>query len=389
MRKALILFMLAPSSLTAFLTGGCLSPQIRSFSARALTAPVQYQMFNHLIYAANSEAGSISTYTFDPAQGVLFSGPIVAAGIQPSWLAAHPGGRWLYVANQGSASVSAYRIDPESGDLSLIGDAPADEGSRFPIVHPSGNFLYVANARSATVSVYHIDRASGALTRIQTALAGASRGSEARALALDPSGAYLYALTRQALANSRGKSEIAAYWIDPETGFLFSRKRVRANFRAENLSIDRGGKFLYAANEDDNEVQMFRIDKDGEILESDRFEGGRTPGQIAIHPSNRFAYALNRSSHDVSEYARNESTGELSPIGTIGAGRSPSAMAFDVDGQFAFVANHDSGSVSVYGVDPRTGALSRLSEAPAESGVDCVVAVRVEKWVTQEEESSE
>src|SRR5437763_7021699 len=71
----------------------------------------------------NAKNGSrgIYRFDFDPATGQLTPAGLAAEAVNPSFLAIHPGGKYLFSVgefNAGQANavgVSAYRIDPATG----------------------------------------------------------------------------------------------------------------------------------------------------------------------------------------------------------------------------------------------------------------------------------
>ena len=60
----------------------------------------------------NGTSKGIYGYRFQPASGNLVPLGLVAASPNPSFLVAHPNGRWVYAANeQQSGTVSAFSVD--------------------------------------------------------------------------------------------------------------------------------------------------------------------------------------------------------------------------------------------------------------------------------------
>ena len=71
------------------------------------------------------------------------------------------------------------------------------------------------------------------------------------------------------------------------------------------------------------------------------------PTSVAVDPSSKFAYVVNRGDNTLSMYVINSSTGDLTANGTIATGTEPFAVVVDPSGKFAYVTN-ESGSVSIY-----------------------------------------
>ena len=121
------------------------------------------------------------------------------------------------------------------------------------------------------------------------------------------------------------------------------------------------GKFLYAANENSNDVSMYTIHATtGALTSTGTIATGTSPSSVAVDPSGKFAYVANSFSDNVSMYTIDPTTGVLTSIGAIGAGDYPFSVAVDPSGKFAYVANSNSFSVSMYTINATTGVLTSV-----------------------------
>src|SRR5882762_3954575 len=96
---------------------------------------------------------------------------------------------------------------------------------------------------------------------------------------------------------------------------------------------------------------------------------------VSCAHTGRFAYVANQLSNDVSAYAIDSATGNLTAIGSPFAvsGTTPVSLAVDPNGQFLYVVNNGSDNVSVYAIDSSTGALTAAGlPAPTGSSPDGV-----------------
>jgi 6-phosphogluconolactonase len=133
-------------------------------------------------------------------------------GSGPRALEMHPGGRWLYALNELSATVACYGYDAKRGvigqKLDTISVAPAhDEGGHLGTatalaLHPSGRFLFAAYRRAGqdvsrtdAILVFHIDSDNGKLTQVQSWNEGLRAPS---GLVFAPDGGSLYVVNHQA-----------------------------------------------------------------------------------------------------------------------------------------------------------------------------------------------
>jgi 6-phosphogluconolactonase len=98
------------------------------------------------------------------------------------------------------------------------------------------------------------------------------------------------------------------------------------------------------------------------------------PSFLAVHPKNRFLYAVNEVSNYegkngyVSAFSVNPKTGQLTFLNKMSSGGSdPCHIAIDHSGKWAIVANYSSGSVSVLAIEA-DGKLGKSSAFVQHSG---------------------
>jgi 6-phosphogluconolactonase (cycloisomerase 2 family) len=94
------------------------------------------------------------------------------------------------------------------------------------------------------------------------------------------------------------------------------------------------------------------------------------PFQVVVAPSGKFAYVVNNMAGGnetvaVSQYTVNSATGVLTQSSSFGvsAGSGPTAIAVDPTSKFAYVVNRLDATVSMYTIDPNTGNLTLNSSA--------------------------
>jgi 6-phosphogluconolactonase (cycloisomerase 2 family) len=94
------------------------------------------------------------------------------------------------------------------------------------------------------------------------------------------------------------------------------------------------------------------------------------PNAVVVDPSGRFLYAANNTTNDVSAFAIDPNTGNLTPLisSPFPAGSGPRSMTLDASGSFAYVANAGDNDLSAYTIDPVSGALIANPAAPFPAG---------------------
>ena len=86
-----------------------------------------------------------------------------------------------------------------------------------------------------------------------------------------------------------------------------------------DIHISPDGKFLYASNRgDENTIAIFSIHAATGKLKSEGFQStmGKTPRNFMIDPTGNFLLAANQNSNNIVVFKRNKSTGLLTATGT-------------------------------------------------------------------------
>jgi 6-phosphogluconolactonase len=241
-------------------------------------------------------------------------------------LAIDPSTKFLYVTLLNSAAVAGFSIASGTGVLTPIAGSPFPAGNTpfQAIVDPAGKFLFVSNYNDSMggISTYTINSASGALT--------------------------------------------------PVLGSPFS---TQANFPGPNgLAIGGGGKFLYVGMlgtvNPNNSVTVFSIDASSGVLSQiagSPFPTGSEPIRVVTDPSGKFLFTANQQDDNVSAFSIDGTSGALTPVSgspfaTQGA---PKALAVTADGAFLYVGAN---GLSAFGINGTTGALTPISGSPFFTG---------------------
>jgi 6-phosphogluconolactonase (cycloisomerase 2 family) len=221
---------------------------------------------------------------------------------------------------------------------------------------PSGQFLFVANYGSNDVAAFQVNSASGQLTWTGNFPAGGGPD----AITVDPSSSFVY--VANAITN-----DIVAFMIDQSTGTLLPMGGAPAGAHPVAIAEHPSGFFLYTVNQDSGDLSTFTIDPaTGLPLPGPSVSAGTAPSSLVIHPSGQFLYVSNQGSNDVSQYYVDAASGMLVPLAAnVAAGTGPASITLTPSASFAYVANSGSNKVSGYAVNSLTGTLTRLSKSAA------------------------
>ena len=388
------------ASLSALALSGCgggrdTSVQLTSASPAniaalpAVTPPVA-PIAARFAYVTNAGDDAVSIYKVDDATGDLWPLGYARTGGYPSAVQVDPRGWFAYVTDSRTGGLAAYRIDRTSGLLTLLNtivgtslnsivswpypvDAQTIDGYRSALVnlnlagtvavHPNNKFIFVANKYADSVSTYL--NASGFDVDSPVALVGtASTGSRPDTVAVHPSGKFVY--VTNSLANS-----VSSYTVNQTTGLLTQLATGFSPLFTETrpccVALDASGKYAYVANFDSSSITPFSIDPASGVL-TIIAPGGRggssfagpQPKAVTVHPSGKFAYAINFGASTARAHTVNTS-GELVAIATgstVATALNPTAIKIEPTGKWAYITSYESNNITVHDVDLSTGALS-------------------------------
>jgi 6-phosphogluconolactonase len=336
----------------------------------ATNSEVSYVLTGYQVYvfSVNSCTGQFTART--PASiGTGYSSPQQSA----EEMVSDPPGRFAYVANHVSnasdlSRISMYTINSTTGILTTTAPATVPTGW-FPqqiAIDPKGRFVYTANTDDSTVSMFTIDQSTGVLTpttptSVSTLVPGQLL-SQPNFLTVDPSGRFLYVT----VSLSDGAA-VLMYNIDQTTGLLTptSPATVYACGWPWQVVIAPSGKFAYVVNNFAGgpmtaAVWQYTVNPDTGVLTPHNpvaVAAGNGPTGIAVDPTSRFAYVVNRQDNNVSMYTIDPNAGNLAlnvsasnSNGVVAAGAQPFRIAFDRSGKFVYVTNEE-GAVSIYTVN--------------------------------------
>ena len=176
--------------------------------------------------------------------------------------------------------VFRFFADP-ADEPTTQGPVPSRAGAapRHCVFHPSLPVLYVNNELDSTVTVYQWNAADGSLTEAQI-ISTLPRGHE-------------------------GKNTTA------------------------EIAVAADGRFLYVSNRGRDDIALFAIGADGSLsLRGHTPTGGRRPRFFTLDPSGDFLFAANQDSDDITAFCVNKATGEIAATTQRVAVGSPSAITF-------------------------------------------------------------
>ena len=310
--------------------------------------------------------------TFRPAQ-------LVAESQDPSFLAAHPSGKFLYAVNEVSqfkgvpgGGVSAFKVDPTTGGLTAL-NTQSSKGAApcHVVVDRSGRTLLLANYAGGSLASYpiHPDGSLGdAASFFQHAGKGTDpsrqEGPHAHSIYPDRNGRFV-------LAADLGLDKVMIYRFDAAKSSLVPNDPPFASVKdgagPRHLAFHPQGRTVYSINEMHSTVTGFHYDgTKGELSEFQSistlpagFSGQSSTAEVFVHPSGKFLYGSNRGHDSIAVFSIDPKSGLLSLLQHqfIG-GKTPRGFRIDPSGGWLLVGNQGSDQVTLFQIDRQTGRLT-------------------------------
>lgn len=282
----------------------------------------------YAVCEAGDKKGSISAFSFDAKSGELvFLNSASAGGNGPCYVSIDDKKQYVFVGNYGAGSLSAIRINKDgslSADIQTIqheGNSVNKNRQDKPHVHAvvlshDNHYLLAPDLGTDKVNIYRFDPAkTQPLMPAGQSFASVKSGSGPRHLTFHPNGKYAYLILEM-------EGAIAAF--DYKDGKLEVKQSITmlapgfdGNVGAADIHVSPDGRFLYGSNRGDaNEVVIYAIDKDGRLSYAGRQSTLiNTPRNFAIDPTGNFLLVANQNSNDVIIFKRDQKTGLLTPTG--------------------------------------------------------------------------
>jgi 6-phosphogluconolactonase (cycloisomerase 2 family) len=222
------------------------------------------------LLVTNSLTDNVSVFSIDAGSGALSPvGPPVPANTNPAEILITPSGKFVYVTNPGIGMITAFSFS--NGVLTKVpgspfSSVPGGGGGAFGLAVESERFLYVANPSASNpppfsstignISGFNIDSVTGALTPILGSPFTSAVGSGPRAVTVDPSGKFVYAVT------TGSSFSIWCFTITPTNGQLVAITNSPFSLTAGGLFalIDPSGNYLYIGSQDASGIAGYTYD---------------------------------------------------------------------------------------------------------------------------------
>jgi 6-phosphogluconolactonase len=282
------------------------------------------------VYAVNEvKGGGISSFLFNSASGELtFQNRVSSGGASPCYVSVDDKNKYVFAGNYGSGSLAAVPLK-EDGSLGADIQYIQQEGGSIvkgrqdgPHLHctvlsPDNRYLLTANLGTDKVSTYKFDasKISQPLSPAEPAFVSVKAGSGPRHLTFHPNSKFVYVI--QEIGGM-----ITAF--DYKDGKLTEKQTItmlspdfKGRIGAADIHVSPDGKFLYGSNRGEaNDLVIYSINKNGQLNYIGRQETmGKAPRNFVIDPTGNFLLVANQDTNEVIIFKRDQKTGLLTSTG--------------------------------------------------------------------------
>jgi 6-phosphogluconolactonase (cycloisomerase 2 family) len=296
-------------------------------------------------------------------------------------------GNYLYVGGGGN-SLFGFSVNAATGALAGLPFSPFTSGADSPVAYATDSTgrVFLANFSSNQVRAFTTSGGVPSPVLSNPFTAGLTQATHGL---LHPNGFYLVA---DRIGNRVGVYRISGSGsgttLAAVSGSPFSSGGSLTNI----LALNQSGAFLFAANGDTRNLTTFSFNAATSALTSPETQPANTLGaagrlsglayagqpQPPSPPGSGFVYALRdvNTGNQIYGYSVNETTGALTelpgfPLGTGGNGNGADAfqrIAYDPVNSRLYAVNALSNTVSAFSVSRATGALTPLPFSPISVG---------------------
>lgn len=281
---------------------------------------------NELMEFEGKASGAVSAFRIDRAAGRLhLLDQVIAEGTGTCNVNVSHTGHAVFCANYNSGSATSFHtstngaISQPVSHFQYRGHGPNLARQAGPHAHrvtpsPDDHYLLVNDLGLDCIHIYHLDAETAQLTPNKPDRWHAFPGSGPRALLFHPNGRVVYCVFEM------GSAVQTLQW-DKRNGTLHELQPpislVPEGYdgpkRGTDIVLDRKARWAYVPNRDYNCMVTFSVAEDGKLTFVRRGDcGGKIPRHLALDPTERWLLVANQNSDNISVFARDPESGELS-----------------------------------------------------------------------------
>ncbi len=283
----------------------------------------------NFVYAVNETNGAIpgrvSAFSFNKNNGELkFLNTELSGGADPCYVEASNNGEWIAVANYTGGSLSVFPLN-KNGSLQPYSQLMQDSGSSInkvrqekahaheAVFSPDNAYLFSPDLGMDKVMIYKFESSSKRPLQPATpAFVNTSPGSGPRHITFHPNKKFAYLIhelsgTITVYNYNNGKLKALQELPTHPRGF-------KGIIGSAEIFVSQDGKFLYASNRgDENTITIFSVNSSSGKLKLIGYQSvlGETPRNFIIDPTGNYLLVANQNSDNIIIFKRDKKTGLL------------------------------------------------------------------------------
>lgn len=282
------------------------------------------------LYGCGDQEGAVSAFHFDPNSGSLtFINKVSSVSDDPCYVSLSSDGKNLFVANYSSGNLTALAVKPDGSiagpveALCHIGNGPNSERQKSAHVHmvlpsPDHGFLFATDLGVDRVYAYRLalENQTFPLQPAEPPFATVTAGAGPRHLLFTNDGRFLYLIEEMGEALVVFKRD--GPHLDAIQTVRVAQKEWPGDTGAAALHLSPDGKFLYASNRANaNELMIYSVDLQAGTLKQvgQQSSLGNKPRDFCIDSTGKFLLVANQDSDNLVIFKRNLETGALASTG--------------------------------------------------------------------------
>jgi 6-phosphogluconolactonase len=283
----------------------------------------------NFVYAVNetngTDPGKVSAYSFNKNNGKLkFINTELSGGDDPCYAAASDNDKWVAVANYSGGSVSVFPLN-KNGSLQPYSQLIQDSGSSAnkarqekahvheSVFSPDDNYLFTPDLGTDKLMIYKFNSLlKKPLHPSLPAFVNTLPGSGPRHISFHPNKKFAYLINElsgivNAYNYNKGQLKIIQ-------GISTHPEEFKGVTGGAEIVVSQDGKFLYASNRgDENTITIFSVNASTGKLKLAGYQPvlGMAPRNFIIDPAGNYLLVANQNSDNVVIFKRNKTTGLL------------------------------------------------------------------------------
>ena len=262
------------------------------------------------------EWGSVTAFSVDQSSGKLREiKSQFSYGDSPCHVSVHPSGKYIFLSHYKSGNFVVLPVDEDgnigepTANIQLQGKGtimPRQEQPHTHSVVPSfdGKYIYVSDLGLDKILIYKFDVSNGKVEPATKPFVRTIPGAGPRHFTFNPHGEI-------AFSAEEISSSICSYKVDKESGSLQLIQRLPAlppAFFGDNSSADvhtsANGKFVYISNRGYNGLAMYKVSGNGKMKNIGYMPTiGMYPRSFLPDPKGAFMLVANRNSDEINIFS--------------------------------------------------------------------------------------